>query len=66
MKGSNIEEIDNIKKAIDVLWGKIVKLDEIVIPDTDITRNIIIVKKIKNTPNRYPRKSGIPIKSPII
>ncbi len=66
MKGSNIEEIDNSKKAIDVLGGKIVKLDEIVIPDTDITRNIIIVKKIKNTPNRYPRKSGIPIKSPII
>lgn len=65
MKGSNIEEIEESKKAIDILGGKIIKIDEIIIPNSDIKRNIIIVEKIKNTPSKYPRKSGIPAKSPI-
>lgn len=65
MKGSNIEEIEESKKAIDILGGKIIKIDEIIIPSSDIKRNIIVVEKIKNTPGKYPRKSGIPAKTPI-
>ena len=29
-------------------------------------KNNIIIKKIKNTPKGYPRKAGIPTKTPII
>lgn len=65
MKGSNIEEIEESKKAIDILGGKIIKIDEIIIPSSDIKRNIIVVEKIKNTSSKYPRKSGIPAKTPI-
>lgn len=67
MKGSNIkEEIENSKKALEILGGKIEKIEEITLPDSDITRNIIIVRKVKNTPNKYPRKAGMPAKEPII
>lgn len=66
MKGSNIDELEEAKKAIDILGGKIEKIEEISIPDTDIKRNNIIIKKIKNTTNEYPRKAGIPTKNPII
>ena len=67
MKGSNIqEEVQNSKKALEVLGGKIESIEEIVLPDSDITRNIIIVRKIKNTPNKYPRKAGMASKDPII
>ena len=67
MKGSNVqEEIENSKKALDVLGGKIEKVEELILPNSDITRNIIIVKKIKNTPNKYPRKAGMASKEPII
>ena len=66
MKGSNIDELEEAKKAIDILGGKIEKVEEISIPDTDIKRNNIIIKKIKNTTNEYPRKAGIPTKNPII
>ena len=67
MKGSNVqEEVQNSKKALEVLGGKIESIEEIVLPDSDITRNIIIVRKIKNTPNKYPRKAGMASKDPII
>lgn len=65
MKGSNIEEIENAKNSLEILGGKIEKIEEITLPNSDIKRNIIIVKKVKNTPSKYPRKPGTPSKEPI-
>ena len=57
MKGSNIEEeLEIAKEHIKILGGKIEQIEEITLPDTDMKRNIIIIKKIKNTENKYPRK----------
>lgn len=67
MKGSEIEEeCTNSKKAINILGGKIKKIDKFYLPDSDITRNLIIIDKIKTTPSKYPRKPGTPTKEPII
>ena len=67
MKGPNIqEELQEAKKAIAVLGGELEKIDYFHLKDTEIERNNIIIKKVKNTPIEYPRKSGIPSKSPII
>ena len=41
------------------------KLDCFELPMTDIKRNIIYLLKEKNTPSKYPRKPGMPAKSPI-
>lgn len=66
MKGSEIEsEIDESKTAINILGGKIQKVDKFNLPETDIVRNIIIINKIKNTPSKYPRKAGVPSKEPL-
>lgn len=65
MKGSNIEEIDEAKNALKILGGEIEKIEKITLPESDIIRNIIIVKKIKETPLKYPRKPGTPSKEPI-
>lgn len=65
MKGSNTEEIDDAKNALKVLGGEIEKIEKITLPDSDITRNIIIVKKVNKTPLKYPRKPGTPSKEPI-
>ena len=66
MKGSEIEEeVKNAKVAINKLGGKINFIDEFNLPDSDIKRNIICVKKVNKTPNRYPRKAGTPGKNPI-
>lgn len=66
MKGSNIEEeIQESKKAISVLGGKIEKREEFQLPKSNMDRNIIIIRKINSTPQKYPRKSGTPAKDPI-
>lgn len=66
MKGSNIEEeCKESKKAIEILGGKIVEIEEFYLPDSDIKRNIINIKKVKTTPAKYPRKPGTPAKEPL-
>lgn len=66
MKGSNIDELEEAKKAIEILGGKLENIEEVTLPNTDIKRHNIIIKKVKNISNKYPRKAGIPTKSPII
>ena len=66
MKGPNIEEeLKDAEKAIKVLGGEIEKIDNFKLENDENERNIIIIKKIKNTPKQYPRKAGIPPKEPI-
>ena len=67
MKASNAkEEINDAKKAIEVLGGKIEKIEEFDLPESDIGRTIIIIDKNKCTPAIYPRKAGTPAKEPIV
>ena len=67
MKGSNIEEeLEEAKYAIKELGGRIKEKVEFYLPGSDIKRSVIIIEKIKNTPNRYPRKAGTPNKQPLI
>lgn len=66
MKGNNIEEeLANSKKAIHILGGKLEKIDELYLPQSDIKRNIVIIRKIEDTSSKYPRKAGVPSKNPI-
>lgn len=65
-KSENImEEIAGAEKAISTLGGKVEKQVKFVLPNSDINRNLIVIHKYKNTPNKYPRKAGIPSKEPI-
>ena len=61
-----MNEINIGKNAIKVLGGEIEEIVDFNLPDTDIKRKIINIKKIKNTPKKYPRKPGLPSKEPII
>lgn len=66
MKGSNIEEeLKTAKNAIKELGGEIEKVINFKLPDSDNERNIIIIKKVRNTKNKYPRKAGMPSKEPL-
>ena len=66
MKAANAqEEINQAKKAIEILGGRIEEIDEFYLPQSDIKRTIIVIDKKKITPNKYPRKAGIPSKEPI-
>lgn len=63
--GDSEEEINNSKNAIKLLGGKIRKVEEFVLPESDANRVFVIVKKISSTDKKYPRKAGIPSKKPL-
>lgn len=63
--GKASEELNKASKAISILGGKVTDSVEFLLPDTDITRDFIIIEKKKPTPGKYPRKAGLPAKEPI-
>ena len=70
LKFDNLEEIipaaiNNAKKAIELLGGKIEKIEEISLSE-DMTRTFVVIKKIKNTPPKYPRQGAKISKNPIV
>lgn len=64
--GGAQEEIKEAQQAIKVLGGKMEKVEEFMLPETDIERTIVIIKKEEPTPKKYPRKAGTPGKEPIM
>lgn len=62
----NADEIAEAKKAIDVLGGEISDIKYCELPNSDITHTIIVIKKVRHTPQKYPRNGGKIAKSPIV
>lgn len=66
MKGSNIEEELALSRyAIKELGGKIEKVENFKLLDSDNERRIIIIRKVVETKSKYPRKAGMPSKEPL-
>lgn len=63
--GGSAEEIQSARKAIKVMGGRTAELCTFTLPGTDISRILVPIKKIEPTPKKYPRKAGLPNKSPI-
>lgn len=63
--GEYERELEEAEAAISVLGGKVVDVQESVLHGTDAARSLVIVRKIKATPDKYPRRPGKPSKSPI-
>lgn len=59
------EELNNSKKAVQILGGNIDDVVKFQLPGTDIGRSFIRINKTKNTPKKYPRKAGLPSKEPL-
>lgn len=59
------EELKGAEKAITVLGGKVVDIRTSTLYGTDAGRSLIIIRKIKAAPDKYPRRPGKPSKSPI-
>lgn len=53
-QGGN-EEIKEATKGIEILGGHVEKVISLELPDSAGARDIIIIKKIKETPKKYPR-----------
>jgi 16S rRNA (guanine527-N7)-methyltransferase len=59
------DELNTGKKAISLLGGTVENTYTFTLPIEESERNIIVIKKAKQTPKKYPRKPGTPNKMPI-
>ena len=65
LKASNApEELTEAKNALNLLFSKVEDNISYTLPNGD-PRYITIVEKKKETPNKYPRKAGLPNKRPL-
>lgn len=66
LKGPSVDvELNEAKNAIEKLGGKLQEIIKVDIEDTDLQHNLVVIKKIKNTPAVYPRNSGNMAKKPL-
>ena len=63
--GTVKEEVEQAEKAVSILGGKIQDVVYFNLPDSEIQRSLVVIKKIKSTPGKYPRKAGTPLKEPL-
>ena len=65
LKASNApEELEEAKNALNLLFSKVQDNLSYALPNGD-PRFITVVEKKKETPNKYPRKAGMPNKRPL-
>ncbi len=63
--GKISDEMQAAQRAIELLGGAIDSQKEFILPGSDICRILMKIKKIKETPKKYPRKAGLPSKEPL-
>ncbi len=63
---NSFEELDEAKRAIQILGGEYVETLHFDLPQNKGTRNLIIIKRIKPTPKIYPRDKNLPKLKPIL
>lgn len=59
------EELEQAKKGIELLGGKVEKIIDFTLADHDDQRSNIIIKKVKSTPKKYPRQFAKIKKQPL-
>ena len=61
---ADIEYIE-AKNAINLLSGGNVRIEDVIITDTDLTRKMVLIEKLSPIDDKYPRRAGIPLKKPL-
>lgn len=65
-KGDIQLELEQSLKAIETLGGRLSKVEKVRAEGLDDERYLVVVDKIKATPEKYPRRPGMPEKRPLI
>jgi len=65
-KGADVSaELEAARSSLTILGGEIQEIKEIHIPEIDQLRSLVSVAKVAATPEKYPRRPGIPAKRPL-
>jgi len=64
-KGDIKTEVEQARNAINILGGRLQGIKTIDLPEFPDRRCLVGVDKVSSTPDKYPRRSGMPSKRPI-
>ena len=64
-KGDLSEELAQAQNAITLMGGRIVKQQAVDVEGLRDRRVLVVIKKVADTPAKYPRRPGVPKKSPL-
>ncbi|MFC1767006.1 16S rRNA (guanine(527)-N(7))-methyltransferase RsmG [Candidatus Margulisiibacteriota bacterium] len=65
-KGADTEnEIAAANNAISTLGGELERTVKLTLPNTDMIRNLVVIRKIGRAPDNFPRRAGIAKKRPL-
>lgn len=59
------EELSQAARGIGMLGGKIEKIVDYTVPGTDTVHRAVVIRKVKKTPNQYPRRFAKIKQSPL-
>lgn len=59
------DEVQQAARALRILGGKVQRIMPVTVPDLAAQRHLVIIQKMKTTPKQYPRRSGLPAKTPL-
>lgn len=66
MKGPELtEELREAEKGIRLLGGEVERVAEYAVPGTELRHNAVLIRKVSETPKKYPRKWGQMKKNPL-
>lgn len=58
-------EVKTAAQALALLGGQLDRIVPVTIPGLDAPRHLVLITKVKPTPQQYPRRPGMPAKRPI-
>jgi 16S rRNA (guanine527-N7)-methyltransferase len=64
-KGDIREEVKRAENAIKTLGGRLKEITPVMLPEFPDNRCLVVIEKISATPEKYPRRPGVPAKKPL-
>ena len=59
------DEVTEAENAVHILGGKLKEIKKVILPNSDITRSLVMIEKVSLTPIKYPRRAGMAKKKPL-
>ncbi|HEX9896366.1 MAG TPA: 16S rRNA (guanine(527)-N(7))-methyltransferase RsmG [Dehalococcoidales bacterium] len=64
-KGDIQEEVQRAETATITLGGKLKEIRPVALPEFMDNRSLVVIEKVSPTPEKYPRRAGMPTKKPL-
>jgi 16S rRNA (guanine527-N7)-methyltransferase len=61
-----LNDVQHAELALTTLGGRLRDIVPVSVPDLNEARYLVVVEKIDRTPEKYPRRTGVPSKRPLV